>query len=167
MGLALGDRADLLMAMFALGAKPTGSSDPFGLRRAALGVIRILRERPELATLTIRDSLEVAAGCLRAQGVEVGTDAIDSAEEFVVGRFAQLLRDEGVPAGMVQAILPGAGAPGRATSTLAAVTVLADDAGFRELVAALQRIDRIVPAGTPAACSSPAWAISRSSQASL
>ncbi|MFD0867458.1 glycine--tRNA ligase subunit beta, partial [Tessaracoccus lubricantis] len=37
--LALGDRFDLLAAMFALGAKPTGSSDPFGLRRAALGVV--------------------------------------------------------------------------------------------------------------------------------
>ena len=42
--LALGDRFDLLASMFALGAKPTGSSDPYGLRRAALGVVRILRE---------------------------------------------------------------------------------------------------------------------------
>ena len=47
--LALGDRFDLLMAMFALGAKPSGSSDPYGLRRAALGVARILREVPGLA----------------------------------------------------------------------------------------------------------------------
>ena len=120
--LALADRFDLLMAMFALGAKPTGSSDPYGLRRAALGVMRILREQVgggALASLSVRDGLTAAAARLREQGVEVPDEALDAAEEFVVGRFAQLLRDEGVSAGFVQAVLPGAGSPGRATGTLA------------------------------------------------
>jgi len=151
--LALGDRFDLLMAMYALGAKPTGSSDPYGLRRAALGVIRILREGVgdgALASLTVRDGLAAAAVRLREQDVAVPEDSIEAAEEFVAGRFAQLLRDEGVGAGFVQAVLPGAGSPGRAATTLAALQGLAADDGFRDLVAALQRIERIVPAGTAA-----------------
>jgi glycyl-tRNA synthetase beta chain len=43
--LALADRLDTLAGIFAIGQKPTGTRDPFGLRRAAIGVLRICRER--------------------------------------------------------------------------------------------------------------------------
>ncbi|NED96585.1 glycine--tRNA ligase [Phytoactinopolyspora alkaliphila] len=148
--LALADRFDLLMAMFSLGAKPTGSSDPFGLRRAALGVVRILRAKPELSAVTVDSGLRSAAERLRAQGVSVADDAVDSAREFVVARFAQQLRDEGVPVGFVDAVLPGASAPGTAAGELAVLRQRSEDSKFRELVTALQRIARIVPAGTAA-----------------
>lgn len=111
--LALGDSFDLLASMFALGAKPTGSSDPFGLRRAALGLVRILREVPGMEKITVRAGLEAAVARIAQQGVEVADDAVDAAEEFTIGRFAQLLRDEGQSAGLVQAILPAAGTPSR------------------------------------------------------
>lgn len=145
--LALADRFDLLAAMFGLGAKPTGSSDPFGLRRAALGVVRILREKPELA-LSVRDGLDDAAVRLREQGVTCDDAALDAAEEFTIGRYAQLLRDEGVSADVVSAVLPSAGRPGVADAHVAALTSLASDADFRALVEAIVRITRIVPADT-------------------
>jgi glycyl-tRNA synthetase beta chain len=44
MAVALADKLDLLAGFFAIGEKPTGSGDPYALRRAALGVIRIVRE---------------------------------------------------------------------------------------------------------------------------
>ncbi|NEE01967.1 glycine--tRNA ligase [Phytoactinopolyspora halotolerans] len=159
--LALADRFDLVTAMFALGAKPTGSSDPFGLRRASLGIVRILRDRPELAVVTVERGLSVAAERLRAQGVEVSDDAVASAREFIVARFSQQLRDEGVPVDFVEAVLPGASAPGRAADELRVLRERADDGKFRELVTALQRIARIVPDGTaaefdPARLSEPA-----------
>ncbi len=144
--LALGDRFDLLAAMFALGAKPTGSSDPFGLRRAALGVVRILRE---LGGITITQGLDAALEQLREQGVEIAPDAVEAAREFTVGRFAQLLRDEGVSAADVQVVLGGADDPGRATRLLGEIAAQ-DGPEFRALVAALVRVARIVPAGTPA-----------------
>ncbi|HEV7452028.1 MAG TPA: glycine--tRNA ligase subunit beta, partial [Pseudonocardiaceae bacterium] len=50
--LALADRLDLLVGLFGIGATPTGSSDPFGLRRAALGVVNILRSFPVLRDIT-------------------------------------------------------------------------------------------------------------------
>ncbi len=43
--LALADRLDTLAGIFAIGQKPSGTRDPFGLRRAAIGVLRIVRER--------------------------------------------------------------------------------------------------------------------------
>src|SRR5699024_10014290 len=112
--LALGDRFDLLAAMFALGAKPSGTSDPYGLRRAALGVVRILRERDDLGSLTIGDGLAAAGARLGEQGVEVPAAALTAAEEFVVGRFAQLMRDEGIPVEVVGAVAPSATMPRRA-----------------------------------------------------
>ncbi|WP_169337925.1 glycine--tRNA ligase [Propionicicella superfundia] len=145
--LALGDRFDLLASMFALGAKPTGSSDPFGLRRAALGVVRILRDR---GGLTLTDGLTAAAERLQEQGLDVAADTVEAAREFTIGRFAQLLRDEGVPAGLVQVVIGGADDPGRAAAVLAEVRAASGES-FRDLVAALVRIARILPEGTDAA----------------
>ena len=151
--LALADRFDLLAAMFALGAKPTGSSDPFGLRRAALGVVRILRESvgTPLETLTVRAGLEAAVGRLAEQGIEVAHDAVEAALEFTVGRFAQLLRDEGTSADLVAAILPAADTPGRAARLLSELNDAQADPRLKALVATLVRIGRILPAGTEAA----------------
>src|SRR5690606_27427340 len=146
--LALADRFDLLAAMFALGAKPTGSSDPFGLRRAALGVVSILREQPRLEPVTLERGLSEAAERLRGQGVEVPPDAIDAAVEFVVGRYVQQLLDEGADYGLVEAVRPGANAPGAAYETLRALPGYAADPAFRALVTAVQRVARILPPGT-------------------
>ena len=148
--LALADRFDLLVAMFALGAKPTGSSDPFGLRRAALGVVSILRANDTLEPITVSSGLEVAAAQLRAQGIEVPAAAIEAAREFVEGRYVQQLLDEGAVHGLVEAVRPGADAPGAAYATLQALPAYAADSAFRELVTAVQRVARIVPAGTKA-----------------
>ena len=150
--LALADRFDLLAALFALGAKPTGSSDPYGLRRAALGVVRILRETPALGVLTVRDGLSAAVERLRAQGVDVAPDAVDAATEFTVGRFAQLLRDEGVSADLVTAVMPAAESPGRAQALLDQLRPLLGTPELSDAVAALVRIGRILPDGT-----APGW----------
>ncbi|MHA7861111.1 glycine--tRNA ligase [Tessaracoccus sp. Y36] len=150
--LALGDRFDLLAAMFALGAKPTGSSDPFGLRRAALGVVRILRESAgtPLERLTVRAGLEDAVARLAEQGVDVAPDAVESALEFTIGRFAQLLRDEGTSADLVTAILPAADAPGRAARLLGELAGAQSDQALRDLVSTNVRITRILPDGVAA-----------------
>lgn len=149
--LALADRFDLLAAMFAIGAKPTGSSDPFALRRAALGVTSILRAHPELAAVTISAGLGAAADRLRQQGVDVSDESLAAAQEFVEGRFHQQLRDEGVSAELVAAVAPLADAPGKVEQALAAIESLRGSEQFAALVEATQRITRIVPADTVAA----------------
>lgn len=149
--LALADRFDLLMAMFALGAKPTGSSDPFALRRAALGVVGILRAHPSLSSISIGGGLAAAADRLRRQGVDVSDESVDSATEFVTGRFGQQLRDEGVPVALAAAVEPLAASPGKAEAALADIRGVSGRDGFAKLVEATQRITRIVPGGTSAA----------------
>lgn len=149
--LALADRFDLLMAMFAIGAKPTGSSDPFALRRAALGAVSILRHAPAVSSITISRGLAAAAERLGKQGITVSDESRAAAQEFVEGRFSQQLRDEGVAAELAAAVAPLADAPGKAAAALSDIESAREDGDFAGLVEATQRITRIVPAGTSGA----------------
>ena len=146
--LALADRLDLLAGLFAVGASPTGSSDPFGLRRAALGVTAILRAWPALRQVTLAAGLEAAAAQLRRQSVKVPEAAMTEARDFIVRRLEQQLLDSGADHRHVAAVLPLADAPAAADQALAELAKLADRPEFAELAAALQRVRRIVPAGT-------------------
>ncbi|MEJ1979365.1 MAG: glycine--tRNA ligase subunit beta [Acetobacteraceae bacterium] len=62
--VALAEKLDLLAAFFGIGEKPTGSGDPFALRRAALGIIRIIRDNG--LRIRLRDLIEQAGHGLRA-----------------------------------------------------------------------------------------------------
>ncbi|KOX26905.1 glycyl-tRNA synthetase subunit beta [Saccharothrix sp. NRRL B-16348] len=141
--LSLADRFDLLAGLFGIGANPTGSSDPFGLRRAALGAVSVLRAFPDLKAITLTKALALAA-----RELEVSAEALETAREFAVRRYEQQLLDAGHDHRFVNAVLPLADAPAVADTTLAELTGLAGDPDFAALVAALQRVRRIVPADT-------------------
>jgi len=89
--VALADKLDTLAGFFAIGEKPTGSRDPYALRRAALGVIRIVLElnRP----LALRPLL---AG--------LAPDAADDIMSFLAERLRVLLRDQGKRYDLVEAV---------------------------------------------------------------
>ncbi|MEU6035037.1 glycine--tRNA ligase [Actinomadura sp. NPDC047616] len=145
--LAAADRLDLLAGLFAVGSAPTGSSDPFGLRRAALGLTAILRAVPRLAPVTVRDGLEIAA---RHQPVEVTAEALAETERFVARRLEQALLDDGHPVRVVRAVLPHAGSPAYAERAAADLAGLLRTERFDRLVTALQRVLRIIPEDTAA-----------------
>ncbi|WP_165952727.1 glycine--tRNA ligase, partial [Kribbella albertanoniae] len=148
--LALADRFDLLAGLFGIGAKPTGSSDPFALRRAAGGVVAILREHPSLRAITLPAGLQAAAAEIGAQGIDVPAESLDEVAEFTVRRYEQQLIDRGDDHLQVAAVLPLATAPALADETLASLQKLVGSADFAQLVAVLQRVRRIVPEGTAA-----------------
>jgi len=150
--LALADRFDLLVGMLAVGAKLTGTSDPYGLRRAALGIVRILRTAPELAAFTLPFGLETAAEHLRTSGCTVDAGVLTVASELLDARFAQRLRDEQVPAALISAVAPAATAsPLRADRLRADIEDSMARHGqlFFDLVEALQRVIRILPPDAP------------------
>ncbi|TCN31566.1 glycyl-tRNA synthetase beta chain [Kribbella orskensis] len=148
--LALADRFDLLAGLFAVGAKPTGSSDPFALRRAAAGVVAILREHPELRAITLSTGLAAAAEQIGAQGIEVSESALADVADFTVRRYEQQLIDRGDDHLQVAAVLSLAEAPAAADETLAELQRQVENESFAELVAVLQRVRRIVPADVTA-----------------
>jgi glycyl-tRNA synthetase len=143
--LALADRLDLLAGLFAIGAEPTGSSDPFGLRRVAAGLLAILRAHPGLGKLTIDAGLAIAAA---RQPVPADRQLPGTVLEFVGRRFDQLMLDEGHPAASIRAVSPLVSMPVRAEQTLEQLAGLLQAPAGRELVAAIQRVRRIIPPGT-------------------
>ncbi|NUS43838.1 MAG: glycine--tRNA ligase subunit beta, partial [Mycobacteriaceae bacterium] len=149
--LALADRFDLLVAMLATGAKLTGTSDPYGLRRAGLGIVRILRAHPALEQITITAGLAAAAQRLREQGVPVDESATAAAEELIRTRFEQRLRDEDVDPVLIAAVRTTLTTPVRADRLIGHIRDGIDTGGqrFADLVEALQRIMRILPTDTP------------------
>ena len=93
--LALADRMDTIVGCFAVGLEPSGSADPFGLRRAAIGIWQILLSRPDWSSLWT-PLFAAARDALSEQGVVVKTPA--SIEEFFHGRLRGILIDGGIPA---------------------------------------------------------------------
>ncbi len=98
--LALADRFDSLVGLFAVGARATGSTDPYGLRRTALGLVHILLGRG--VSLSLRRALAEAA---RHQPVPVPQEVLDAVWAFVVERLRGVLRDEGLPHDVIEAVL--------------------------------------------------------------
>ena len=151
--LAIADRADLLVGLFAVGANPTGSSDPFALRRAALGLLATIRANSLYDALTVNDILQIAAKAIAAQGVAVSEAALSATGDFVRARFEQSLLDAGSSPDAVAAVLPLADQPRRADATLADLESLVGEERFAALVEAVQRIRRLIkdadPAGDP------------------
>lgn len=95
--IALADKLDQIAAFFAIGEKPTGSGDPFALRRAALGVIRLILENK--LRLNLRPLLAAAGKMLPAP---VPADEILA---FIVERLRVALRTEGARYDVLDAVL--------------------------------------------------------------
>jgi glycyl-tRNA synthetase beta chain len=101
--LALADKIDTLVGIFSIEQRPTGTKDPFGLRRAALGVLRILLECR--LDLDLYELLDAAAG---AQPVH-RAGVTDEVYDFIAERFRGVLleRAGGTTAEMIDAVLAG------------------------------------------------------------
>jgi glycyl-tRNA synthetase beta chain len=99
--LAIADRLDTLVGIFALGQKPSGVKDPFGLRRAALGVLRILIETP--LDLDLEQLLQSAARSL--QGQVDAAAAVPGVFDYMMERFKAYYAERGLAADLVDAVL--------------------------------------------------------------
>jgi glycyl-tRNA synthetase beta chain len=126
--LALADRLDTLTGIFAIEQKPSGTKDPFGLRRSALGVLRILLEGR--IPLDLLELLRQAAALQPVQRAGVADEVYD----FIVERLRGLLleRADGTSAEMIDAVLAARpGSPLDLESRLVALKVflLQPDAG--------------------------------------
>jgi glycyl-tRNA synthetase beta chain len=97
--LALADKLDALSGMFGIGQQPTGEKDPFGLRRAALGVIRILVERK--LNLSLHDLVNAAFTTYDRKLSDAHTDL----QAFILERFAGYLKEQGFSTLQVDAVL--------------------------------------------------------------
>jgi glycyl-tRNA synthetase beta chain len=94
--VALADKLDAIAGLFSIGQQPTGDKDPFGLRRAALGVVRILVENKLQLSLT-----ELA----KAAFEPFKGNAVPELIQFVYDRFAGYLKEQGFSALQIDSVL--------------------------------------------------------------
>ncbi|HEX9198603.1 MAG TPA: glycine--tRNA ligase subunit beta [Acidobacteriaceae bacterium] len=135
--LAMADKADTIVGMFGLGMEPTGSKDPFALRRAANGIVKILAEAEPALPLTLGDVAD-AASASEAVRIKV--------EVFFAERLEFYLREaKGQAYDVVKAVLAaGANDVRDAVARAEAVTAVRGSEDFAAVSAAFKRMKNIL-----------------------
>jgi glycyl-tRNA synthetase beta chain len=99
--VALADKLDALVGIFGIGLAPSGEKDPFGMRRAAVGVLRILIE--EALSLDLGELLEQARR--RFEGVALAAGVTGELRDFFHDRLRPYLRERGYAPDEIEAVL--------------------------------------------------------------
>lgn len=98
--VALSDRIDALVGLFGAGLAPTGAKDPFGLRRAAIGVVQPIIEHG--MKFDLADAVKKSA---KTQPIPVSDEAQKQILDFITGRLSVVLKDSGYKHDVVEAVL--------------------------------------------------------------
>lgn len=98
--LALLDRLDSLVGLFAVGLAPTSTADPFALRRAALGIIQILLDQS--LELDLREAIDLVA---QHQPVEVSDEVKTELLDFIAARLRVVMNEKNYPHDVIEAVL--------------------------------------------------------------
>ncbi|EOA26130.1 hypothetical protein CARUB_v10019555mg [Capsella rubella] len=140
MVLAIADRLDSLVGLFAAGCQPSSTNDPFGLRRISYGLVQILVEKDK--DINFKHALELAAS---VQPTKVEANTLEDVYQFVTRRLEQLLVDNGVGPEVVRSVLAERGNnPCLAARTAYKMEKLSRGELFPKIVEAYSRPTRIV-----------------------
>lgn len=154
--VSLADKLDTVAGLFSAGEKPTGSRDPFGLRRAAQGVMKILVDLPDLTGVTSAVTLgEVVSGAMQAFALDAS--ATLALYGFLLERLRYVLEQRGFDQRNVRAVTHdeqiASIAPLTARRKLEVLPEFTGSADFRQLATAFKRVRNIareMPAGDAA-----------------
>lgn len=100
LALALADRLDSLVGLFGIGQLPTGGKDPFALRRASLGVLRLLVEKE----INVDISTLIDWAIDNNWATELKDDTKSKLTEYMLDRFSAMYQDQNIPAVVFQAV---------------------------------------------------------------
>lgn len=142
--LSLADKADTLAGCFGLGMIPTGAADPNGLRRCAIGILRIVLEYG--LTLDLRSLFARALELYGDRPWKLApNEAVDKLLDFMAGRLRNYWQGQGEDTLLVEATL-GAGSEDirDAGLRLAALAAFSREAGYAEAVQTFKRVANIV-----------------------
>ena len=139
--VSLADKLDTLVGIFGIGQLPKGDKDPFALRRAAIGVLRIIVEKN--LKLDLEDLVAKAA---EVYGDKLTNDACQSqVVDFVLGRFVALLQDQGISMDVILSVSARRPTkPSDYAARIAAVSAFRDLEQAEALAAANKRVANIL-----------------------
>lgn len=152
--LAVADRMDTLVGYTGIGITPSGSQDPFGLRRAATGIVQILADEADVPSLAAMQ-VQAAEGYREVDGLDFPLDPLCNALQTLFDqRISAYLSERGVRYDLVDAALYGGMVYGTVVRCVVvrALTLqgIADDAAFVPTVQAAARVANILGAADPA-----------------
>ncbi|WKZ40349.1 MAG: glycine--tRNA ligase subunit beta [Anaerolineales bacterium] len=140
MALALTDRLDSLVGLFAAGLAPTGAKDPFGLRRAAIGVVTPLIEHDVDFDLALAVQKSAAA-----QPIPVNAEVQKQVLDFIAGRLSVVLKESGYKHDVVEAVLAEQSAnPAAAARAVKQLSAWVGRADWHEILPGFARCVRIL-----------------------
>lgn len=103
--VAIADKLDTVCGLFAVGQGPTGSSDPFALRRSAIGIVAMLSGK-DAAEVSLVAAIDAVLASYAQQGIEFDTDAVRrDVIEFFITRTKVMMRDAGNSIDAIDAVL--------------------------------------------------------------
>jgi glycyl-tRNA synthetase beta chain len=144
--VSVADKIDTICGCFGVGLIPTGSADPYALRRSAIGILNILLERGYRLSLPalVERSLELLAAKLTRPRDQVQGEVV----EFIRLRLVNMLTQRGYPADVVEAVLSARfDDPLDAVARVEALAALKIQAGFEPLAVAFKRVGNIIKGG--------------------
>ena len=98
--LALADKIEIITSFFAIGKEPTGSKDPFALRRAAIGILKIIKSQN--LNINLRNIVQKTLNQLKIKELKV--DTVNNVMLFIMDRLKVLLKDSGVSHEIAKAV---------------------------------------------------------------
>lgn len=100
--VSVADKLDTIVACISVGLIPTGSSDPYGLRRQSIGVLRIIHANNW--NVPIETLVQIAQDSIVAQGIEITTD-ISNIRDFIRIRASYVMRELGIGQDVIESVL--------------------------------------------------------------
>jgi glycyl-tRNA synthetase beta chain len=141
--VGMADRLDTLAGCFGIGQVPTGTTDPFGLRRLALGLLHIVEAHSFI--LSLPEIVDTALGLYAGKLTEDKSVAKDMIVDFIKGRFVNDLTGQGVPGSAVEAVTSiSFDDVVDCRARIDALTLIREQPSFTVLAAAFKRVMNII-----------------------
>ncbi|WP_303721709.1 glycine--tRNA ligase subunit beta [Malonomonas rubra] len=144
--VSVADKIDTICGCFSVGLIPTGTADPYALRRAAIGILAIILERGY--EISIPELVEKSVALLEVKLLRPAGEVTDDVIEFIRLRLVNMLTGQDYPTDVVDAVLSAAFTePVDAVERVKALAALKGREDFEPLAVAFKRVGNIIKGG--------------------
>ncbi|MEA3545967.1 MAG: glycine--tRNA ligase subunit beta [Thermodesulfobacteriota bacterium] len=144
--VSLADKIDTVCGCFSVGLIPTGTADPYALRRSAIGILSIILDRGY--SISIPDLVSKSVQLLEAKRQRAAEEIIDDVIEFIRLRLVNMLSGQTYPIDVIDAVLSASFVePIDAVERIKALSALKQRDDFEPLAVAFKRVGNIIKGG--------------------
>jgi glycyl-tRNA synthetase beta chain len=152
--IGMADRIDTICGCFGIGMVPSGTSDPYALRRQTIAIENILLGKGYHISISwlVNESLKQLTAKLKRPAEEVGKDTIT----FFANRFASILQGKGIPGDVIESVIGTFDDPVDTFQRAQALSTMRREPWFESICAASKRVENILKKTAPTSNVNPA-----------